>query len=164
MSQYERNSVISSLHFLLETWNHIDKCSQNTGGMFWIYSGTPSTTTRYHDQFNPVFLKWITFLSLTRPPRYPGRGHSPAVTKLLIEHRVTRPPYFIGILSWKTGNLSAAICSAASRCPEASWIQGCRRECKRSKCQCQEKNSYWKLFWNVYCQHRLYPLCDFVVQ
>jgi len=34
-----------SLHFLLETWNHIDKYSQNTGGMFWIYSGTPLTTT-----------------------------------------------------------------------------------------------------------------------
>ena len=35
-SQYERNSlmVISSLHCLLETWNHIDKFSQNTGGMF----------------------------------------------------------------------------------------------------------------------------------
>jgi len=46
-SQYERNSliVISDLHFLLETWNHIDKLSQNTGGMFWIHSDTPSTIT-----------------------------------------------------------------------------------------------------------------------
>jgi len=39
-SQYERNSLILSLHFLLETWNHIDKCSQNTGEIFWIYGGT----------------------------------------------------------------------------------------------------------------------------
>jgi len=29
-----------SLHFLLETWNPIDKCSQNTGGIFWICSAT----------------------------------------------------------------------------------------------------------------------------
>jgi len=34
-----------SFYFLLETWNHIDKFSQKTGGMFWIYSGTLSTTT-----------------------------------------------------------------------------------------------------------------------
>jgi len=39
------NLLISSLDFMLESWNHIDKCSQNTGGMFWIYNGTPSTTT-----------------------------------------------------------------------------------------------------------------------
>jgi len=37
------NWLISSLHFLLETWNHIKKCSRNTGGMFWIYNGTLST-------------------------------------------------------------------------------------------------------------------------
>jgi len=40
-SQYERNSLILSLHFLLETWI---ECLQNTNGMFWIYSDTPSTT------------------------------------------------------------------------------------------------------------------------
>jgi len=28
-------------YFLLETWNHIDKCAQNTGGMFWIYGDIP---------------------------------------------------------------------------------------------------------------------------
>ena len=35
-SKYERSSLIPSLHFLMETWNHIDECSQCTGGMFWI--------------------------------------------------------------------------------------------------------------------------------
>jgi len=41
----------------------------------------------------------LPFDSLTLLPRYPDRGHSPAVTKLLIEHRVKRPPYSIGILT-----------------------------------------------------------------
>jgi len=38
----------------------------------------------------------LTTPLLTRPPGYPNRGYSPDVTKLLIEHRVTRPPYSIG--------------------------------------------------------------------
>jgi len=55
---------------------------------------------RYHDHFDAVFpSNVLPFVSLTRPPRYPDRGHSPAVTKLLIEHCVTRPPYSIGILT-----------------------------------------------------------------
>ena len=49
-------------------------------------------------------------------------SHSPAVTELLIELRVSRPPYSVGILTLEhCGNLSAAICSIAWRCPEASW-------------------------------------------
>ena len=39
--------------------------------------------------------------------------------------------------------------------PEASWIQGCRRECKRSKCQYDVTDLYCKLFWNLYCRYRL---------
>ena len=92
--------MISSLHFLLETWNHIDKCSQNIGGMFWrIYSGTPSTTTPLSWPLwcGLPYVNALPFVSLTRPPQYPDRGHSPAVTKLLIKHCVTRPPYSIGI-------------------------------------------------------------------
>jgi len=42
-------------------------------------------------------------------PRYPDRGHSPAGTKLLSGHRVTRPHILSVSLHWKTGNLSAAI-------------------------------------------------------
>jgi len=98
------------------------------------------------------------FTNATTPIRYPDRNHSPAVTKQLIEHGVTRPRFLSVSLRWKTGNLSAAICSAASRCPEASWIQGCRRECKRSKCQWDVTNSNCKLGWNLYCRHRLVPL------
>jgi len=95
------NSLISSLHFLLETWNHIDKCSQNTGGMFWIYSDTSSTTTPLSRPLQRAlhYANASPFVSLTRPTRYPDRDHSPAVRKLLIQHRVTRPPYSIGILT-----------------------------------------------------------------
>jgi len=54
-SHYERNSLISRLHFLLETWNHIDKCSQNSGGMLWIYSGT-----QWHNwRFEPGGKAWL---------------------------------------------------------------------------------------------------------
>jgi len=124
-SQYERNSLISSLYFLLETWNLIHKCSQNTGGMFWMYSDTPSTTTPLSRtlQRGLPYANALPIFSLTRPPRYPARDHSPAVTELLIEHRLTRPHIPSVSSRWKTGNLSAAIFSAASRCPEASWIQ-----------------------------------------
>jgi len=125
-SQYERNwlMVISSLHFLLETWNGIDKCSQNIGGIFWIYIGTPSTITPLS---RPLWCclpydNALPFVSPTRPTRYPDRDHSPAVAKLLIEHRVTRPHILSVSLRWKTGKLSVAIYSAAS-CPKASWIQ-----------------------------------------
>jgi len=44
----------------------------------------------------------LPFVSLTRPSRYPDRDHSPAVTKLLIEHRVTRPHFLSVSLRWKT--------------------------------------------------------------
>ena len=83
----------------------------------------------YHDQFNEVFPMLIhyLFVSLTRPPGYPDRNHSPAVTKLLIQHRVTRPHILSVSLRWKIGDLSAAICSVASCCPETSRIQGCGR-------------------------------------
>jgi len=65
----------------------------------------------------------LPFVSLMRPLRRPERGHSPAVTKLVIEYPVTRPHVLSVCLRWKSVNLSAAICSAASRCSEASWIQ-----------------------------------------
>ena len=102
----------------------------------------------YHDHFNAVFpmLMHHVLFHYRRPTGCQDRGHSPAFTKLLIEHRVTRPYTLSVSLRWKTGNLLAANCSAASRCPEASWIQVCRRECKRSKCQCEVTNSYCKLF------------------
>jgi len=74
-----------------------------------------------------MLINALLFVSLTRPPRYPDHGHSPAVSKLLIEHRVTRPHILLVSLRWKTANLPATISSAASRCPEASWMQGCRR-------------------------------------
>jgi len=106
----------------------------------------------------------LPYVLLTRPPWYPDRDHRPAVTKLLIEHRVPRPHILSVSLRWKTGNLSAANCSATSRYREASWIQGCRRACKRSKFQCDVTNSYCKLFWKLYCRHRLFPLCDYIVQ
>jgi len=57
--------------------------------------------TRYHDHFNPVFPKLIHYFCFTNPTThlYPDHGHNPTVTKLLIEHRVTRPQYSIGILT-----------------------------------------------------------------
>jgi len=69
----------------------------------------------------------LPIVSLMRPARYPDRDNSPAVTKLLIEHRATRPHILSVFLLWKTDNLSVAIFSAASCCPEASWMQRCRR-------------------------------------
>ena len=139
-SQYERNSLISSLHFLLETWNRIDKFSQNSGGMIWIYSGIPSTTTPLsrHSTLTRSSLCWcitFCFTNATNPVSRP-RPQSSCYKTANRAPRDTHHHILSASLRWKTGNLSAAICSAASRCPEASWIQGCRRECKRSKRQC----------------------------
>jgi len=60
-----------SLHFLLETWDHIDKCSQNTGGMFLIYSGTRRPPPRYRDRFNAVFPMLMHYL-LFHQRNHPG--------------------------------------------------------------------------------------------
>ena len=88
---------------------------------------TLSTTTSLSRPLQrglPYYANPSPFVSLTRPSRYPDRDYSLAVTKLLIEHRVTRPRILSVCLRWKTGNLSPGICSAASRCLEAPWIQG----------------------------------------
>ena len=54
----------NSFYFLQEAWNHIDKCSQKTGGMFWMYSGTPSTTTPLSRPLRrglPVLMHYLLF-------------------------------------------------------------------------------------------------------
>jgi len=69
---------------------------------------------RYHDRFNavlPVLMYYFCFTNVTT--RYPNRDHSPAVTKLLIEHRVARPPHSIGILTlenWQPVSSSLLSC------------------------------------------------------
>jgi len=72
-------------------------------------------------QISEIWPKKANLATLATAP-VPDRGHSPTVTKLLIEHRVTRPPHSIGIFTIK---------------------------CKRSKGQCDVTNPYCKLFWNL---------------
>jgi len=98
------------------------KKSQKAKLIFW---GQPTW-----DEAKKGQLKYIRPTNLKRgpiwqpwpPPRYPDRGHNPTVTNLLIEYRVIRPPYSIGILT---------------------------SECKRCNCQCDATNSYRKLCWNL---------------
>jgi len=66
--------------FLAEDLKPHRKCSQNTCGMFKIYSCTPSTTNPLSRPLQRGFPMSLPYVSLKRPPRYPDRGHSPAVT------------------------------------------------------------------------------------
>jgi len=49
--------------------------------VFLVYNGTPSTTTPRPLRRGLPCANTLPFVSLTRPPRYPHRGHSPAVAK-----------------------------------------------------------------------------------
>jgi len=82
MSQYEQNSLIPSLHFLLETWYHIDKCLQDSGGMLWSHCGTLSTRTQLSRPLwrDIPYINALPFVSITRPLRYPDCDNSTVVT------------------------------------------------------------------------------------
>jgi len=71
----------------------------------------------------------LLYVSLTRPPRHPDRGHSPAVTELLIELPETRPVLLLCYeektqnLPWKTqeNNKKKTDKQKVKKSPKQTW-------------------------------------------
>ena len=82
---------------------------------------------------------------------------------VLLGNRTPTPPKNLRLLTTLQPCKKAKFVKFGVKKANLAILQGCRRACKRRKCQCDVTNSYCKLFCNFYPRHRLFPLCDFIV-
>ena len=128
------------------------------------YTVTPRRRPpHYHNHFNAVFPMSLPYVSLTRPPAsrpWPQSSCYKTVNRIL---RNTTTIFYRYPFAGKLVTCQQQFALLHHVVLKHRGCRLCRRECKRSECQCDVTNSYCKLFWNLLYRHRLFPLCHFIV-